>query len=171
MWIFWTFFLKRQKKVRQKEVQKNKCEGQRWIICTFSNWQQIGTSWDTRVIYYGVLTRIPLKEMELLFVYLFSLVSITLLITKEMFPNYCLFKKQSNLLIKNFLVNLKVFLNTKCSLSLWSKLTIGHRKWFLNTNLFLITKFDCSIKRIPLQMSTRGRYLGGQKWPKSCQHN
>ena len=56
---------------------------------------------------------------------------------------------QSNLGIRNFLVTLKLFLNAKCSLSLWSKLTIGHGKWFLNTNLFLIktfliTKFDCT---------------------------
>ena len=55
---------------------------------------------------------------------------------------------QPNLVIRNFLVTLKLFLNAKCSLSLWSKLTIGHGKWFLNTNLFLIktfliTKFDC----------------------------
>ena len=56
---------------------------------------------------------------------------------------------QSNLVIGNFLVTLKLFLNAKCSLSLWSKLKIGHRKLFLNTNLFLIktflfTKFDCT---------------------------
>ena len=38
----------------------------------------------------------------------------------------------------------KLFLNAKCSLSLWSKLTIGHVKWFFNTNLFLISKFDCT---------------------------
>ena len=50
--------------------------------------------------------------------------------------------------IRNFLVTLKLFLIAKCSLSLWSKLAIGHRKWFLNTNLFLskrslsTTKFD-----------------------------
>ena len=49
------------------------------------------------------------------------------------------------------LVTLKLFLNAKCSLSLWNELTIGHRKWFLNTNLFLIktfliTKFVCSKK-------------------------
>ena len=55
---------------------------------------------------------------------------------------------ESNLVIRNFLVTLKLFLNAKCSLSLWSKLTIGHWKWFLNNNLFLIktfliTKFDC----------------------------
>ena len=51
---------------------------------------------------------------------------------------------QSNLVIRNLLVTLKLFLNAKFSLSLWSKLTIGHGKWFLNTNLFLITKFDCN---------------------------
>ena len=54
---------------------------------------------------------------------------------------------KSNLAIRNFLVTLKLFLSAKCSLSLWSKLAIGHRKWFPNTNLFLIktfliTKFD-----------------------------
>ena len=59
----------------------------------------------------------------------------------------------SNLVIRNFLVTLKLFLNAKCSLSLWSKLTIGHRKWFLNTNLFVIktfhiSKFDCTSKLI-----------------------
>jgi hypothetical protein len=53
---------------------------------------------------------------------------------------------QSNLVIRNFLVTLKLFLNAKCS-SLCRKLAIGHWKWFLNTNLFLIktfliTKFD-----------------------------
>ena len=57
---------------------------------------------------------------------------------------------QLNLVIRNFLVTLKLFLNAKCSLFLWSKLTIGHGKWFLNTNLFLIktfliTKFDCTL--------------------------
>ena len=58
------------------------------------------------------------------------------------------FLLQSNLVIRNFLVTLKLFLNAKCSLSLWSKLVFCHGKWFLNTNLFLIktfltTKFDC----------------------------
>ena len=53
---------------------------------------------------------------------------------------------QSNVAIRNFLVALKLFLNTKSSL--WSKGQIGHRKWFLHTNLFLIkpfliAKFDC----------------------------
>jgi hypothetical protein len=56
---------------------------------------------------------------------------------------------KSNLAIRNFLVTLKLFLNTKSSLSLWSKWQICHRKWFLNTNLFLIKpfligKFDCN---------------------------
>ena len=36
---------------------------------------------------------------------------------------------------------LELFLNAKCSLSLWSKLAFGHTKWFLNTNLFLIKQF------------------------------
>ena len=62
--------------------------------------------------------------------------------------NQILILVQSNLVIRNFLVTLKLFLNAKCSLSLWSKLTIHHWKWSLNTNLFLIktfliTKFDC----------------------------
>ena len=35
----------------------------------------------------------------------------------------------SNLEIRNFLVTLKLFLNAKCSLSLWSKLTIGDKKF------------------------------------------
>ena len=57
-------------------------------------------------------------------------------------------KLHSNLAIRNFLVSLKLFLNAKSSLSLWSKWQISHRKWFLNTNLFiiklfLIAKFDC----------------------------
>ena len=48
---------------------------------------------------------------------------------------------------KELFVTLKLFLNAQWYLSLWSKLTIGHGKWFLNTNLFLIktfliTKFD-----------------------------
>ena len=51
---------------------------------------------------------------------------------------------KSNLSIRNFLVALKLFLNATSSLSSWSKWQIGHRKWFLNTNLFLIAKFDCS---------------------------
>ena len=45
-------------------------------------------------------------------------------------------KIQSNLVVRNFLVTLKLFLNTKSSLSLWSKLAFGHGKWFLKTNLF-----------------------------------
>ena len=59
---------------------------------------------------------------------------------------------QSNLAIRNFLVALKLFLNAKCSLSLLSKWQIGHGKWFLNTNKFLIkpfliAKFDCTNKQ------------------------
>ena len=48
---------------------------------------------------------------------------------------------QSNMAIRNFLVALKLFLNAKSSLSLWSKWQIGYRKWFLSTNLFLIKPF------------------------------
>ena len=60
-----------------------------------------------------------------------------------------MFQIQSNLAIRNFFVTLKLFLNAKCSLFLWSKLAFGYRKWFLNTNLFLIkqflnAKFDCT---------------------------
>ena len=56
---------------------------------------------------------------------------------------------QSNVVIRNFLVTLKLFLDAKCFLSLCSKLTIGHKKLFLNANLFLIktfliTKIDCN---------------------------
>ena len=62
---------------------------------------------------------------------------------------------QSNLAIRNILVALKLFLNAKSSLSLWSKCQIGHRKWSLNTNLshikpFLIAKFDCILYLNPL---------------------
>ena len=37
---------------------------------------------------------------------------------------------QLNLAIRNFLFDLKLFLNAKSSLSLWSKWQIGHRKWY-----------------------------------------
>ena len=43
---------------------------------------------------------------------------------------------QSNLVIRNFMVTLKLFLNAKCSLSLWSKLAIGHEKWFFKVHIF-----------------------------------
>ena len=43
--------------------------------------------------------------------------------------------------LRNFLVALKLFLNAICSLSLWSKWQIGHEKWFINTNKFLIKPF------------------------------
>ena len=39
------------------------------------------------------------------------------------------FWNQSNMAIRNFLVALKLFLNFKSSLSLWSKWQIGHMKW------------------------------------------
>ena len=53
---------------------------------------------------------------------------------------------QSKLAIRNFLVALKVFLMPKVPYPY----EIGHRKWFLNTNLlltkmFLNAKFDCTI--------------------------
>ena len=49
---------------------------------------------------------------------------------------------------KELFVRPEIVLNAKSSLSLWSKWQIGPRKWFLNTNLFLIkpfliAKFDC----------------------------
>ena len=69
---------------------------------------------------------------------------------RNIFCAYFLFylKIQSNLAIRNFLFALRLFLNAKSSLSLWSKCQIDRRKWFLNTNLFLIkplhiAKFDC----------------------------
>ena len=46
---------------------------------------------------------------------------------------------QSNLAIRNFLVILKLFLNSKCSLSLWSKLANWSREMVLITN-FLQSK-------------------------------
>ena len=69
---------------------------------------------------------------------------------------------QSNLAIRNFSVALKFFPNAKSSLSLWSKWQIGHRKWFLNTNLFLIkpfliAKFDCT--RLMMTFNPIFRYL------------
>ena len=68
---------------------------------------------------------------------------------------------QSNMVIRNFLVALKLFLNAKSSLSLWSRWQIDHGKWFLNTNLFLIkqflnAKFDCTQKTQDC-MTTRNR--------------
>ena len=58
-------------------------------------------------------------------------------------PKHEMFKieVQSNLMIRNFLVTLILFLNAKCFLSLCSKLAICHWKWFLNTNLFLKKPF------------------------------
>ena len=73
-----------------------------------------------------------------------------LLVFSKIFLNtYCFSSKaldalkhiQSNLVIRNFLVILKLFLNAKCSLPLWSQWSFGHEKWFLNTNLFLIKTF------------------------------
>ena len=47
------------------------------------------------------------------------------------------FVLQSNCVIRNFWVTLKLFLNAKCTLSLWSKKVNGCGKWFLNTNFSL----------------------------------
>ena len=75
---------------------------------------------------------------------------------------------QSNLVIRNFLVTLKLFLNAISSLSVWSKLTIGHWKWFLNANsflikTFLITKFDCSkILRFIDCQASRGIFINNR---------
>ena len=73
---------------------------------------------------------------------------------------------QSNLVIRNFLVTLKLFLNAKCSLSLWSKLanwsqemvpwhqfvpyqTVPyHQGWLYNRNwLKIVRHSDISIHR------------------------
>ena len=64
---------------------------------------------------------------------------------------------QSNLAIRNFLVTLKLFFNVKWSLFIWSKWQIDYRKWFLNTNKFLIAKFDCISKfqRIKLELVSK----------------
>ena len=82
---------------------------------------------------------------------------------------------QSNLAIRNFLVALKLFLNANCSLSLWSKWQIGHGKWFLNTNKFLIkpfliAKFDYhGLQALILKRkSVHSNFLGACHW---CQNN
>ena len=116
------------------------------------------SSIETRPIFFdqvGHQTTWPLD------VSIFSLNHVIVRPTKIMnnLLKYCeirTYKVQSNLVIRNFLVTLKLFLNAKSSLSLWSKLAFGHRKWFLYTNLsliktFLITKFDCTLfsKNVP----------------------
>jgi hypothetical protein len=58
---------------------------------------------------------------------------------------------QLNLVIRNFLVTLKLFFNAKCSLSLWSKLANWAEEMVLNTILFLITKFDCVLRILVIQ--------------------
>ena len=66
------------------------------------------------------------------------------------------------------MVTVKLFVNTKSSLSLWSKLTIGHWKWFLNANsslitTFLITKFDYSkILRFIDCQASRGIFINNR---------
>ena len=59
-------------------------------------------------------------------------------------------KLQSNLVTRNFLVTLKLFLMPNVPYPYEVNWQIGLRKWFLNNNLFfinlyLITKFDCTI--------------------------
>ena len=58
---------------------------------------------------------------------------------------------QSNLVIRNFLVTLELFLNAKCSLHYEVNWQLVKGKWFLNNKMFLIktfliTKFDCTNK-------------------------
>ena len=60
---------------------------------------------------------------------------------------------QLNVVIRNFLVTLKLFLTLM-------KLAFGHKKWFLITNLFLIklfliTKSNCTLLYISLYSSTQ----------------
>ena len=59
-----------------------------------------------------------------------------------------IFQIQSKLAIRHFLVALKLFLNAKSSLSLWSKWQIGHRKFVPYQNvpycqvwLYVLTKY------------------------------
>ena len=65
---------------------------------------------------------------------------------------------QSNLVIRNFLVTLKLFLSAKCSLSLWSKTANWLQEMVPYTNLFfikpfLINKFDCTLVSALLAVS------------------
>ena len=74
---------------------------------------------------------------------------------------------QSNLAVRNFLVAPKLFLNAKTSLFLWSKWQIGHRKWFLNTNFFLIKPF--LIAKFDWNLDLKGNHhlgpsLGLENW-------
>ena len=68
-------------------------------------------------------------------------------IFEYLFGLSCAYVVQSHLVIINFLVTLKLFLNSKCSLSLWSKLANWSQEMvpihqFVPYKPFLITKFE-----------------------------
>ena len=74
----------------------------------------------------------------------------------ELRPYRKLLKVQSNLVIRNFLVILKLFLNAKCSLSLWSKLTSGHGKSMGNgalTPISTLSKRSLSKRSLSLSLT------------------
>ena len=85
--------------------------------------------------------------------------------------------KESNLAIRKFLVALW-FLNAKSSLFFWSKWQIDQRKWFLNTNLFLIklfliAKFDCARTWSTVWIVSCYSFLAHLRWylsPILCGH-
>ena len=100
------------------------------LIWIFLNLRQLHFSVTSSLKHYNTYTKL------------------TFLMKAPTYTGYLQQVVQSNLVIRNFLITLKFFLNVKSYLPLWSKLAFGHGKWFLNTNLFLIktfliTKFDC----------------------------
>ena len=110
---------------------------------TFIQWSSIAWIWWDMIIWKNVW-----KAKEGWINKFISIVKVRpyLYLQSKVLCTYSLV--QSNLAIRNFLNALKLFLNAKSSLFLWSKWQIGHRKWFLNTNLFLIkpfliAKFEC----------------------------
>ena len=110
---------------------------------TFIQWSSIAWIWWDMIIWKNVW-----KAKEGWINKFISIVKVRpyLYLQSKVLCTYSLV--QSNLAIRNFLNALKLFLNAKSSLFLWSKWQIGHGKWFLNTNLFLIkpfliSKFDC----------------------------
>ena len=70
---------------------------------------------------YKIVKKTRISSTECLMEFLFFYIQL---------PYRRRFIVQSNLAIRNFLVTLKLFLNAKSSLSLWSKWQIGRRKWF-----------------------------------------
>ena len=74
------------------------------------------------------------------------------------------------MVIRNFLVTLKLFLNAKCSFYPYEvNWQIGHGKWFLNTNmflikLFLITNFDCIRTQVLFKGGSYMRKYGMHHW-------